>query len=428
MTTQLIPSTDLDTSPIQWTVDQVIPRTGTGYAWGPPGSGKSLAFGVELGLAVSSGRDWFGHPVIRGPVVYCLGEGLPGTGIRKQARLARQQHDDDQAIGNMARDHGDAAARALSASLPDYSGDQLFILCQPFDIRLTPKGEISASMREAITVIRAQVEAPELVICDAAGDFTGGADLSSPSNANKYAAGLKALANELDCVCVIIAHPVKKGDAMLGGGRLVAAADFCIEVQPDERSAPGSPMTASVMSRKSKDSSKFPDFGYELCPATWQQAEEDEDGQPTGRMVTVESATVRLLEAAPVQPPGPRSRPAAPLPVLTDTPHAARPSKRSGIKRHGLHAVPDAAPGSLAALAASADARREITRLVLAAHCPVCSRSQLGCDQRMGGSALMLLGRSLSGPLYVHQDRALTAALAQPDPDAFLDTVLAPVA
>ena len=264
MTIQLIPSTELDTSPIQWTVDQIFPRTGTGYAWGPPGSGKSLAFGIELGLAVSSGVPWFGHATIKGPVIYCLGEGLPGTGIRKQARLARQARDDTVAIGNAARDHGDQAARDLAASLPAWSGDELFILCQPFDIRLTPRGEISASMREAIAVIREQVEAPEMVICDAAGDFTGGADLSSASNANKYAAGLKALATELNCVCLVIAHPVKKGDAMLGGGRLVAAADLVIECQPDERLAVGGPQTASVVSRKSKDGSRFPDFSLIL--------------------------------------------------------------------------------------------------------------------------------------------------------------------
>jgi AAA domain len=351
-TAELISSNDLDTSPVEYVAAGIIPRVGTGYVWGPPGSSKSLAFGIELGLSVANGVPWFGRATIAGPVVYVVGEGMGGIGIRKQARLARQARDDTGAIAAVARDHGDAAARALAAALPAYSGDQLYVLTEPFDVRLTARGEISASMREGIALIAALGQVPELVILDAAGDFTGGAGLSNDSVANHFAAGLKALAAELDCVVLVIAHPVANNSKMLGAGRLVAAADYVVEVQPDTAAAPGAAQTATVTVRKSKDGAIPEAFGIETLPCEWQEPERDDSGEPTGRTVTVESATVRLLEQhAPVPAPQPSRSAPAPLPVLAPA-APERPRKRSGIRpRHGLHVVGgDPAPTPVAAL------------------------------------------------------------------------------
>ncbi len=418
MTTTLIPSSDLDVSPIEWTADAIVPRTGVGYVWGPPGSGKSLAFGIELGLAVSNGLPFFGHATIRGPVVYALGEGLPGTGIRKQARLARQARDDTVAIAAMARDHGDAAARAMAAALPRYADDQLSIVTEPFDVRVTASGEMSRGMTAAIAAITAQVAAPELVIMDAAGDFTGGSSLSSDSNANRFAAGLKALALALDCVLVVIAHPVAANTKMLGAGRLTAAADFVIEVQPDAVVAPGAAQTATVISRKSKDGSKFPDLGYQVEPATWEQPDD-----VTGQTVTVESATVRLLTPdAPARPPGPRSQAAPALPVLQEGGQPERPRKRSGIKPRGaLHAVPDLPPAPPAV-------RRDLIAGLLSVECPNCSAlgGGMGCSTALAGSGIVAL--SLDPVLACHLDRAVAAWMAGRVSEAELNAVLSAVA
>lgn len=192
-TQQLVSSDELDCSKMRYLADGILPEVGQGYVWGPPGSSKSLAFGVNLGLAVSNGVSWMGRATRKGAVVYALGEGLPGQGIRKQAQLAAHARDDTNAIAKMAMEHGDEAARELSASLPAYVGTGLKIMVEPWDMRLTAKGEISASMREAIDLMKAMDEPPALVICDAAGDFCGGSGLSSDSVANHFAAGLKAL-------------------------------------------------------------------------------------------------------------------------------------------------------------------------------------------------------------------------------------------
>ena len=419
---ELISSAELDTSPIAWTAAGIIPRTGTGYAWGPPGAGKSLAFGIELGLAVASGTPFFGRATIAGPVVYALGEGLPGTGIRKQARLARQQRDDTEAIAVMARDHGDAAARAMAGALPAYDGEQLFIIDESFDVRLTAAGEFSRSMREAIAIIGDM--APELVILDAAGDFTGGASLSSDSNANKFAAGLKALAAALDCVVLVIAHPVAANTKMLGAGRLVAAADFVIEIQPDTAAAPGAPQTTSVISRKSKDGAGFETFGFVLEPASWPDTDPD-----TGDPVTVESATVRMLESSSARP-GPPARSAPPaLPQLAPgTPE--RPRKRSGIKRDrgGLHAVPDPRPPRGKVAVPGAVDREFVSRL-LSVECPDCHAlgGGQGCNTSYPGSGLVPLALD-PAVLACHAARALDAWGAGRISEAEADVILAAVA
>ena len=417
MTTQmLVSSDDLDTSPLRWLADGLVPETGCGYVWGPPGAGKSLAFGLELGLAVATGTKFFGRDTRQGTVVYALGEGLPGQGIRKQARLARQARDDTIAIAEVARDHGDAAARALAAALPRYDGSNLKIICEPFDIRLTPKGEISASMREAIALIGELDEPPSLIICDAAADFTGGHSLSSDSNATAFAAGLKALAAETDACCIVIAHPTAANTKMLGAGRLIAAADFVFEVQPDAAAAPGAAQTATCTCRKQKDGSRPEPFGWVLEPAAWSEPVIGDDGEPTGETEHVESATVRLLQP-PGRSPEPRSRPAAPLPVLAPARQDERPRKRSGIRpqRHGLHAVPDLAP------------RRDLPARLISVQCPDCSRLGVTCDTRMGGSSA-LIPVSFDPVLAVHADRAVAAWMAGAVSEAELDTVLAAVA
>jgi hypothetical protein len=44
------------------------------------------------------------------------------------------------------------------------------------------------------------------------------------------------------------------------------------------------------------------------------------------------------------------------------------------------------------------------------------------------GPPALTIGRTLSGPMHLHQDRLLDAALSQPDPEGFLDAALAVLA
>ena len=441
---------ELDTSPPEWTVGDnsgasagMIPGIGTGFAWGPRTAGKSLVFGVELGLAVANGVPFFGFPTQRGKVVYCAGEGIYDLGLRFKARQARQARDDTLAIAEVAKNEGDEAARAYAASLPPYTDDNLFIMDKAFTIPLiNPSRAQTDSLKKAITTIqRLNTPGPDddpdtflyvqLVIVDPMAKFTG-RSMSNDSSATLISSGLQAMSNELNTFVLAIAHPTEQGQKMLGAGALLNLADTEIEVRPDETN-PNALRTASVLSHKSKYSALFEPIAYQVEPCEWDEPELDELDEPTGKTVRVRSATVRMLEEGkPAAAPGTAqaAAPPSPLPEIRDVEQPNR--KRTGLKRHGLHAVPDAGepapPGikPLKVLASDADAKREVVHTILAQHCEICSRQGgVGCDQKMTPKPL-LLGRSLSGPLYAHEDRVIAAMSALPDQDqeGFLNAAL----
>ena len=51
----------------------------------------------------------------------------------------------------------------------------------------------------------------------------------------------------------------------------------------------------------------------------------------------------------------------------------------------------------------------------------------MGCDVRMAPPPRPM-ARTAAGQSYVHENRILAAALAQPDPEGFLDSALATLA
>ncbi len=406
----LINADQLDTSPVEWTVDQVVPRTGIGIMWGPSTAGKSLV-GFDLALAVANGVPFMGHQVRHpGAVAYCLGEGLTGAGIRLKARQARQAADDTAAIAAMARDHGDAAARAMIAALPAYTAANVKVLTEGFSCHFDRSEKPTASMARALAQL-AMVDGLELVIIDALADFKGQLSLANDSSAGRIVQGMKFLASELNCCVLAIAHPVADGHKMAGSERLFQASDFVIEITPDEVGAPGALKSAAISSRKSKEDEGFAPVGYAIEPCRWEQPAEDEDGNEIpGQVVTVKSATVRLLERPAAPSPSPAPAPA--LPVLQPVP---RPAKRNGIR-----SAPRAVPDQMAA----ARTRRDLTAGILAEPCPECSRpGQVGCDTRYPGSAIVPL--SMSPPLGAHEDRILASAIAG---HVDLDAVIAALA
>jgi hypothetical protein len=73
--------------PPEWLVKDLFPAGGLIVPYGPPKGGKTFIV-LSLCLHVADGRDWFGHPVKRGGVVYIAGEGIGGLGIRTRAMRA----------------------------------------------------------------------------------------------------------------------------------------------------------------------------------------------------------------------------------------------------------------------------------------------------------------------------------------------------
>lgn len=71
----------LQLKPPSWLIEKTIPEAGLIALYGAPGHGKSF-IALDMALAVASGRDWQGHKVQQGYVVYISAEG--GSGISKR--------------------------------------------------------------------------------------------------------------------------------------------------------------------------------------------------------------------------------------------------------------------------------------------------------------------------------------------------------
>jgi hypothetical protein len=279
----LINADQLDTSPPEWTVDEIIPRVGLGIVHGPSLSGKSLVIDNELALAVANGTDFFGRATVHGSVVVALGEGLYDAGVRLEGRLARQLRDNEEMLAAIEDEEEREAARA---ALPAYDSERMFIQTQSFAIPVNRDGTPSDSMRHALAQLRV-IPDLELLIIDAMSDFSGGLSISNDTSANRYVLGLKMLVRELDCVVLVINHNTSDEKKMIGAQRFFNASDFVIEVIPDD-TAPGEPSSATLVCRKSKYGPPFEPLSYLVEPLAW--VTEDENGEP----VAVTSATVRL--------------------------------------------------------------------------------------------------------------------------------------
>lgn len=411
----LIDAEQLDSSPVEWLAEGVIPRVGHGFLYGPSTAGKSLvALDLALAVQAQAGAKWMGHEVNHhGTVAYLLGEGVSSMGVRVRARLAREQSDRTQAIADTARDHGDAAARAMIAAMPAYDASNLKILTEPFPMYFDRSERPTAGMKQAVAQLATLVDGGlELVIVDSMADFTGQLSLSNWSSANRITKGLKYLASELDCFVLAVSHTTSDRSKMIGSQRLFDSADLVLEIVPDDVAAPGANASATITSRKNKSDELAEPFGYVVEPCRWSQAAEDEDGNEIpGEMIEVKSATVRLIEQPKPSAPAPESARQAPLPTLQPV---ERRTKRNGIRRDQgrLHAVPSIA---------DATARKVMADGIMSVRCAECkAMAGMGCRPAPGSKAI-----ALSLTLCAHESRVLDACIAGRITEHDLDALVA---
>jgi hypothetical protein len=69
---------------VQYVVKGLLPRVGLAVVWGPPKCGKSF-WTFDVLMQVALGREYRGHRVTLGPVVYCALEGAQGFRNRVEA-------------------------------------------------------------------------------------------------------------------------------------------------------------------------------------------------------------------------------------------------------------------------------------------------------------------------------------------------------
>ena len=76
---------DIEDEPVEWLIDNVLPKRAFCALYGPPGSYKSFV-ALDIAEAVATGRPWMGREVqAAGAVLYICGEGFGGIGARIKA-------------------------------------------------------------------------------------------------------------------------------------------------------------------------------------------------------------------------------------------------------------------------------------------------------------------------------------------------------
>jgi hypothetical protein len=325
----LVRADELDTSPPEYLIEGLIPFIGTGFIWGESRWGKSLLTNGEMALAIANGTDFFGRDTVQGSVAVCLGEGLYDAGIRKTARLAREQSDRAAIAEQIDRNLGAGAGVDWLERQTPYTDDNLYYMTEPFVLPLDNGGTPTRTFTSALDSLR-RIPNLSLVILDALSDFTPSLSISNDASANRIVQGMKLMARELDCVVLAVAHPTRDGGRMLGAGRLFNSSDFVIKIEPEHGASSTSPFrSATVSCEKNKYGKPFEPFGYEIVPCSWEDQDIDLDGHPTGTATLVQTATVRSLEDYDSEP---APRPKQPLPNLIIPKATDITPKRTGLR------------------------------------------------------------------------------------------------
>ncbi|HRC70724.1 MAG TPA: AAA family ATPase, partial [Candidatus Competibacter denitrificans] len=174
-----------------WLVKRYLPADSLSVMFGSPGCGKSF-LAIDLACHVATGRDWRGHPVKPGRVVYIAGEGKNGLSKRFRAWF----------------DHHGERPRNIS------------LLLTP--IALTDPASVAALVAD----IRALPEAPALVVIDTLNRNFGPGDENSTADMTKAVAGLDAIRTATGAAILGVHHSghLEKGRGR-GSSVLLGAVD-----------------------------------------------------------------------------------------------------------------------------------------------------------------------------------------------------------
>jgi hypothetical protein len=181
--------------PIKWRIKGVLPQLGIGALFGPSGSAKTF-LAIDMALAISEGKRWFGYRTVRCPIVYVCLEGEAGLSNRIRA-YRRKTH---------------------------LAGDVYFVT-QPFDLlQSIDVPDLATSIKECDAV-------GGVVIIDTLNRAAPGMDENSSADMGRAIASAKQLQSLIGGLVLLVHHTGKDATkGMRGHSSLFAALDAAIEV------------------------------------------------------------------------------------------------------------------------------------------------------------------------------------------------------
>lgn len=210
-----------ETNSAGYVIKNVLSRSSYAEVYGAPGEGKTFIV-LDMGYHVAAGREWMGHKVHAGPVLYLGYEGRGGLVAR--AKALRQHYGD--------------------AQVPFY-----VTAGAPFNIR-TVEG------RQALGTLIAEMPAkPALIVFDTFAKALMGGDENSAQDVGAFNNAVEALIDATGACVLVVHHSGKdKSKGARGSSALLGAIDT--EIQVDE---------GMVITQKQRDMQEADPLGFTLA-------------------------------------------------------------------------------------------------------------------------------------------------------------------
>ena len=240
---------DIEDEPVEWLIQDVLPKKAFAALYGPPGSYKSFV-ALDIAEAVATGRAWMGREVqAAGAVLYICGEGFGGIGARiKACKL----HNKTQAGAEI---YVIRAAINLRSSTEDFD---LLVL----------------SIKDLMEKTGVQFE---LVQIDTLARAFGGGNENDSSDMGAFIHNAGRIQRMLGCAMMILHHSGKDATKGLRGhSSLLGAVDTQLELlKIDAVPNPSSPIAGSgiLTISKQKDGQDGVRIGFEMVKVEIQSSQ-----------------------------------------------------------------------------------------------------------------------------------------------------------
>jgi hypothetical protein len=231
---------DIEDEPVEWLIDNVLPKRAFCALYGPPGSYKSFV-ALDIAEAVATGRTWMGREVqAAGAVLYIAGEGFGGIGARIKAC---KMHNRTQAGAEI---YVIRAAINMRSSAED------------FDL-------LVASIKDLVEKTGVQFE---LVQIDTLARAFGGGNENNSEDMGAFIHNAGRIQRMLGCAMMVLHHSGKDATKGLRGhSSLLGAVDTQLELMKiDATPNPSSPIAGSgiLTISKQKDGQDGVKIGFEM--------------------------------------------------------------------------------------------------------------------------------------------------------------------
>ena len=209
-------------TPPKFLVDGFLQENSLAMIWGHSGSYKSF-IALDFALCVATGKDFFGHNVSLGTVLYVAAEGSSGF---KNRTTAWVEHYDKKI-------------------------DNFYLIPMALDINE------ERTIDDLLADISMYQIKPKLLILDTLARVSGNSEENSASDMSKIINHLDKFREATGATCLIVHHSGKSGSQYRGSSAIYAAMDTSIQIAKDD-------MYCVLTSDKMKDCEPFEQMMFEM--------------------------------------------------------------------------------------------------------------------------------------------------------------------